>query len=175
MTKPNKILQLNLENEAIKLKAKGLGVRLIARELTRITGTKISHNSVWNFLRLNNNIVGTQLAKNEDYKNRLAKSYFDVIEELVALGLKIREEIDQNSDNWRAHTKFMGLYLKHIGLSTKIMDIKIPTEIKQEVSTQEIQNVILQEFARLVKEGEIDIKTGRLSESFRQQLERLCY
>jgi hypothetical protein len=124
---------------------------------------------------MNNNIIGTQLAKNEDYKNRLAESYFDVIEELVALGLKIREEIDQNSDNWRAHTKFMGLYLKHIGLSTKIMEIKIPSTIKQEVSILEVQNAILQEFVRLVKEGEIDIKTGRLSESFQQKLESLCY
>ncbi len=80
--KQNRIITLGLEEEAEKLRMKGLSVRKIAQELSKIAGERITHSTVWRYFNDNRDAVNRAVKQRVEVVERAVNQRLDVIEQL---------------------------------------------------------------------------------------------
>jgi hypothetical protein len=104
MTQVSKIKAIEAEDETIRLRAKGLGSRVIARKLSEETGQKVSHMAVDGFLKSIPDRVVAEAT--EDYKKTLAEEIAELrsqhdalIRDTITWSGTVREQINEGELN----------------------------------------------------------------------------
>ncbi len=97
----NKIIKLNLEEQANKLKAQGLSDYKIAEELSKIAGVKITRSTVYRYFSSNHDPVVNRIKQREEIVTKAVNGRIDAVQQLIAINnetLRILEEAKASGD-----------------------------------------------------------------------------
>lgn len=99
----NKIVKLNLEEQACELKQQGLSDYQIADKLSQLAGDKITQSSVWRYFNQNKDPIIQHAKQREEIVSRAINGRLDVVAQLnkineLALNL-LAQAIDSNNSN----------------------------------------------------------------------------
>jgi len=123
----NKIIKLNLEEEANKLKAQGLSDYKIAEELSKIAGVKITRSTVYRYFSSNHDPVVQHVKQREEIVTKAINGRIDAVQQLIAINsetLTILEEAKAAGD-LKTALKAIERIEKQLELQAKLLgDIK---------------------------------------------------
>ena len=129
----NRIIKLGVEKEANKLKAQGLSDYEIARQLSKISGQKITQSTVWRYFNKNRDPVVNRIKQREEVVTKAVNTRIDSVQQLISINnetLKILEEAKLSGD-LRTALKAIERIEKQLELQAKLLgDIKeAPTTV----------------------------------------------
>lgn len=156
----NKIIKHHLEEEAIRLRSQGFGYIGISNQIKEKHGIELSFMSVKRFLDSNNEIISEVTAKKEEYKEKLARFHWDIIDGIVATQMALDNLIEKHEDDWRAHATFLRMKLSIINLLFKLEDNMKPQHKFQKIDMTAIKDSINKEMMSLLKGSKV--KGGKL-------------
>lgn len=134
----NKIIKLNLEEQANKLKAQGLSDYKIAEELSKIAGVKITRSTVYRYFSSNHDPVVNRIKQREEIVTKAVNGRIDAVQQLIAINnetLRILEEAKAAGD-LKTALKAIERIEKQLELQAKLLgDI-------QEAPTTIIWNIV---------------------------------
>ena len=162
MTQISKIKALGAEEDAIRLRAKGLGSRVIARKLSEETGKPISHMAVNGFLRsIPEKVVANAT---DEYKKTLAediaklKSQHDaLIRDTIAWSETVLGKINKGELNVLDYRVCLDEIDKRLqGKAKFLSDLYVPKQLKgnKEIDVVSAMETVREAMEKVRKEKE---------------------
>ena len=123
---------------------------------------EVSEVTIMNYKRLIIDSVPEFLEHDKEYREKLAKTYLDTVENLVFLLNEIYDKIKEFKDpsRWRQHSTYLNLALQECHMLLKRTgEIKPNQFIKQEINMIQINQIVQTEIVRWIDDGLIPLET----------------
>lgn len=123
-------------------------------------GYDISPASIYAFREMTIRTSKELLLKKPQYREKLAETFLDTVENLAYALAEIKAKIEEFKDrkDWKAQATFLGLLLQELNLLLKRAGEIRPTQIIKEVNIIQINQAIQLQIAELIDKGDIPLK-----------------
>ncbi len=163
MTRNSKIIELGLEEKVQELRAKGLGTRAIAQEISVLSGRPVSHMAVQNYLNYSAGVASQVASRKEIYRERIAEAQIDTVKQLQTLNSEmwwlfrqVQEDYDKNGV---ARATILDKILKQLEFQESLLSKIVISENKAErcIDYMEFSQKLGEHLRKLQAEGLITI------------------